>query len=346
MKYFKIITLAVGFVILSCKSETGNTGDDLKRTVLTEIDSVHLSNEYEFTKGNPATMHALDSILVIHSFESNHVFYNYNMNQGILSPGYINFGRGPNELLGPIASGITDNKLWVYDIILKKIFTLDTKRFQNLKKLESTLNSFPVKGNYYKVSLIDSLHFIANGVEEGHNEIIKVNLDNDQIAEGYGKTISESSPEEQAFRRAEQKLIFANGKQNKVVMAYRFSDKFKIIDNETDDFKIIRGEDGFKAEFTLVKNNAGGYSMVENQDTRRAFTEGYVSDSYIYLAYSGKRSVNPESYNSDIILVYDWKGEMVKRIQLDRPVLNFTIVQDKFIYAFDPSIGYIVKGAI
>lgn len=346
MKYLKVIILTWSFVVIGCKSDINDAWEDMPKTEFTEMDSVFLSNEYEFKEGNPATMHALDSTLIIHSFDSDHVFYNYNINNKKLSAGYINFGRGPNEMSGPISSGITDDKLWVYDIVLKKIFTLDTKSFPNINKLETTLHSFPVKDNYYKISLLDSLHFLASGGEDDSNKVIKMDLSKDQVVEGYGEIKLIDSPEEKAFRKADQKFIFANGAQNKAVIAYRFSDKLEIMDSKTENFKVIKGMDGFKADFTLVKNTADEYAMVENQETRRAFTEGFVSDSYIYLAFSGRKSVDPESYNSDTILIYDWNGDPVKKIKLDRRILNFTVSQDKYFYAFDPHNGYIVKGVI
>src|SRR5699024_7671319 len=109
---------------------------------------------------------------------------------------------------------------------------------------------------------------------------------------------------------------------------------------------IVKGLEGFESNFTPIKNEADKYDMVENKETRRAFTEGYVSDAFIYLAFSGKKSIDPESYKTDIILKYDWNGTPVKKIKLDRPILNFTILKDKLLYAFDPKTGYIVKSNI
>src|SRR5699024_1367889 len=121
----------------------------------------------------------------------------------------------------------------------------------------------------------------------------------------------ELSSKEEGYRKADQKFVFTSDKQNKAVLAYRFSDKFEIVDYGTGDSQIVKGLEGFESNFTPIKNEADKYDMVENKETRRAFTEGYVSDAFIYLAFSGKKSIDPESYKTDIILKYDWNGTPV-----------------------------------
>src|SRR5690606_40383400 len=67
-----------------------------------ETSNITFNTLFNFKEGIPNKLHIVDSTLVIHnrrSSNSNFLFYNYNLNSGNLSKGYISSGRGPNEIL-------------------------------------------------------------------------------------------------------------------------------------------------------------------------------------------------------------------------------------------------------
>src|SRR5690606_27978621 len=59
----------------------------------------------------------------------------------------------------------------------------------------------------------------------------------------------------------------------------------------------------------------------------RGYTDIYVSDNFIYTLYSGRSTdeFGNKSYMGNVILVFDWDGNPVKRYDLDAEISCFTI---------------------
>src|SRR5690606_2836991 len=87
--------------------------------------------------------------------------------------------------------------------------------------------------------------------------------------------------------------------------------------------------------------------MERTEKTRFAFVTGSVTNKYIYLLYSGKLNLVVNPNFGRIIYVYDWDGNPIKEIVLDRDIMSLTVSEDdKTLYAYDPNTGFIMESNI
>ncbi|MBA7556081.1 hypothetical protein ES705_48779 [subsurface metagenome] len=129
-------------------------------------------------------------------------------------------------------------------------------------------------------------------------------------------------------------------------MTYRYTDVIEIFDVKKKTCKTIKGPEGFDVEFD-VRNFPGYYFMGKNEKTRKAFVSGTVSDNYIYILYSGcLRDEENWSYGQSIY-IYDWEGNPVKKIILDRSVYTIGVSEDDSrLYSYDLQTGFLIYANI
>lgn len=112
-------------------------------------------------------------------------------------------------------------------------------------------------------------------------------------------------------------------------------------------FEIVKYKEN---QFTTVRSWAKGYPKIRDQsngntitleyevDCEISFVNSSCTEKYIYLLYSGKehggrkqRSIDP--YLSNQVLVYDWKGNPICILRLDREVKAISVDEnDEVLY--------------
>ena len=108
--------------------------------------------------------------------------------------------------------------------------------------------------------------------------------------------------------------------------------------------KIISGPVHFEPKFTSFVSQ-GRDEIMTNEKTKCAFINGFVSNKYIYLLYSGRNKFGPKLDQSNFIYVYDWNGNPISKIKFPQKISAFTISNnDSIIYAFDPSTQFLIRG--
>ncbi|KQC02757.1 BF3164 family lipoprotein [Pedobacter sp. Hv1] len=310
--------------------------------------NVSFKELYEYNKGTPKSMHSLDSTLIIfnvsHKIES--FFYNYSLKTGQLSEGYLKKGRGPNEAIGGFCSGLSGNNLWAYDLTLKKIFITDkTKAITNNNP---SFHVSPLKTDFYNIILLDSNRFLVNGKEDSKFKIQEIDASGEVITEfGEFKHIPADMPLG-ALKDACHSFFFLKPSGGKVAMSYLHTDVLEIYDMEKPfKSKAVQGPVGFDLDFKIGKR--GKYNYMEKTDeTKKAFIAGAVTDKYIYLAYSGISHTKKTDWSyAKFVYVYDWDGNPVKKLNLDRRISGLTVSQDdKTMYSYDVDKGFLVEAKI
>lgn len=287
----------------------------------------------------------MDSTLIIFnaSGKNDNFFYNYSLKNNILSKGYLKGGRGPGEAIGAISTGITGNSLWLYDITLKKILTLNKEKVLRQDKSQSA-NEYPIKDDYYMINLKDSLTCLAVGNFHSKYKIQEIDLNSHKVLSEYGefKNIPDNVPFD-AYKSAHECFILTKPLGKKAVLFYRYTDVIEIFNTEKHTSLAIKGPAGIETDLDIMKLDNGNIS-IRNKNTRFTFLNGAVTDKFIYLLFSGNLHDSEYLDYGNYIYVYDWEGNPVKRLILDRSILSFTVTEDnKNMYAFDPNTGYVIQ---
>ena len=132
------------FMLSSCKEKNIELvlSDKARKFVkFPKEESLKFENLIEYKLGLPYRLFPLDSTLIIYNGDKKRkfIFCNYSINQKTLSNGYLSIGKGPNEVIGAMNSGIIDDNLWVYDISQKKVLmtsilnAIKNNTFSNVK---------------------------------------------------------------------------------------------------------------------------------------------------------------------------------------------------------------------
>ncbi len=101
---------------------------------------------------------------------------------------------------------------------------------------------------------------------------------------------------------------------------------FDILSIEEDDVFVEKRISYAPPEF---EEELGSNSISINYGEKNTFgfQKAVVTNRYIYTLFSGKNKKS-DSYYSDLVYVFDWKGEPVKKIKLDREVKSLTVAPD------------------
>ncbi len=275
------------------------------------------------------------TIIILNQNDRGNQLFSYSLKTGIGS--YINIGEGPENATGLIGLGVIGNFLWTYDFVSSEILTMNIK---NVLNNDSVINirEFPIKGNYYDISLIDKAHYCANGESNSLYKVQIADLESDKIVSEIGKcgTISNLA-DARLYKDIYQSFIFTNPSNNKILTACRFTDVIEIFDIKQKTSFAVQGPECFDVEYTTT---AG--VMMRNDKTRFAFIGGSVTDKFIYLAYSGKLN-NKEAYTAKYVYVYNWYGVPVKKYILDKSISCLVVSNDdKTMYAYNRDTGYLI----
>lgn len=342
-KYRNCVLLLFCLALVCCKTKQEKLFENIQSfSEFPKIDTLEFRNLYNYKKGVPGKIKLFDSTLIC--FNTNegatHFLNDYSLKAGKLSNGYLRMGRGPGECIGAFEFGKQGNSLWVQDITLKKI--LIQQRDDKSENIHKHFNEFPVTENYYIIDFKDSTHYLGVGSVNSQYKIQETELHTGKIINEIGafqnipNIISLS-----AFKKAHQCFIHVKPDGNKAVLAYRFTDVVEIFDLNTEVGIIIQGPERFEVDY-----QPSGEQMFRNDKTRFAFVGGggTVTNKYIYLFYSGELTKKKDSFYANSIFVYDWFGNPVKKIVLDRKVKGLAISEDDYtLYTCDLNTGFIVE---
>jgi hypothetical protein len=137
---------------------------------------------------------------------------------------------------------------------------------------------------------------------------------------------------------------------NKILLAYRYEDIIEIYDLNSGLNKAVHGPDQIVLDFIPTKIHTSRHVFMTTKDTRRAYARPTVTNKYIYIPYSGQRKGSKSheerfKWNyQNVIHVFDWDGNPIKRLLLNDYVSSIAISEDdKILYAFNPETGYLIK---
>ena len=302
---------------------------------------------FDFNKGVAFNLHVVDSVLIVFNQQggNGHFFYNYNLNSQQLSEGYLTGGRGPSQAVAAISSGIYGNTLWTYDISLKKVLTVDkTEAITKANDSVLSFKEYPVFGSYYTASLKDDDHFLGVGSLSSIYKIQEINTKTGEETDAFGVFGHvPNNMDFNAYKSAHQAFLSVKPTGDKAVLMYRFTDAIEIFDLNTKEGKAIHGPENYPVDFKPL--NAGDFFVMERTSkTRFAFVAGAVTNQYIYAVYSGKFNESLHPNYGSFVFVYDWQGNPIKKITLDREMKSPAVSSDdQTLYAYDPNTGFVMK---
>jgi hypothetical protein len=309
------------------------------------VDSISFTPITDYVHGAPGEIRILDTELIVLNSNKNSEFFfnNYGILDNKVSNGYLTRGRGPLEALGARLIGIHGDKFWTYDITSRKVLTIDLDQILD-DGAEKKISEFKLANQYSRMDFLDSCTILAVGSAVTNSKISVVDIISGNEFNEIGEfgTIPEKVPLE-AFKDAYTSYIYIRPSGGKVALPYRYTDVVEIYDLSNNTNKAVWGPEGFDVQYEAGRHNFG-FFMAKTEETRKAFVHGAVTDSLIYLLYSGHNRKDENWPYGKYLYIYDWDGNPIKKIVLDRYIYAFDVTDDDSkIYAYDHKSGYIIK---
>lgn len=268
-----------------------------------------------------------DGMLIIRDKDLDHYFKIFHLNSGnITKLGKI--GDGPNELQTDYARASVDG--------LNRLVYLSNFPFfyaYSVDSLKNNYNSNPVrrlKIDPREDILIESI--ISSGYVVG--SIFKKRFGLYRLEDDYFSTLGEYSS---GTYMSNQGLIFPHPSKKKSVMLTRSSEAFAILDYADGNLSLVEDYKGWSSEQIETGESGGIVRAISREDAKFCFVSGATSKKYIYGLYSGNlRSatdfIDPALAN--IVYVFDWKGNPVKKFTLDHLVRSIAVDEEnQILYA-------------
>lgn len=223
-------------------------------------------------------------------------------------------GNGPDELLFPIFTISNNNKNrigTIYDEMNGNYFEVGNDF--SLRKI----TSFP---DLYKRFVMDvsfdsdsTAFYLGNASKDG-NCIYRYNkLDNSQEKVIHDLTLLPGI----TFFYAYSGSYGVNTDRNRIVYAYKFFREVRLMDIDGKLIRVLKGKDKNHA----VTNNSRE-TWMDNPDRPYYYDYCYTTDQHFYLVYGNERTlgenVRGTSSKESIIEQYDWDGNPIRRIILDK----------------------------
>lgn len=252
--------------------------------------------------------------------------------------GYGKRGQGPNEIeSSPVIYSKDNTSFIIHDRSRKQIvgYTIESLLeedkpifVQKIEKPEACFSINMIDNNIY---YIDYYGF--------ENRIHKYDTVTKKT-KGYGSLLfKDNALKDETF--AEACLARTAHNKDKIVTAYALAPFFEIFDMQTKQWKSILTIDKFPPIYQeiSVSNDFKTFSYVPDK-TKEAFLAVDMSDTYIYLLYSGEiQNIDQNGWvNGSKLLVFDYDGNPIDYYELDTPIFTFKVVDDHSIIGLSSDV--------
>lgn len=353
MKYINTVLLSLASIVITsgCKHKNiqctefniQESVENISTLTSNGNDIKHITLRPENIYGFFTNIAVVDSFLICGNLRSSKLISVYSLKADTLVNEAINRGTAVHEGLSVGNIFIQNNNLaytWVYDITLGKLFKLNI-----LKALEDTSYTIEKENNLVGVlknmvtpQIVNDSILMATTYSLDDNRYIYAT--SQAIQKKIGK-LPEISNAEQLTDPPNTKfpnrafifkaMAVRNPSKNMVAVFYNKTDRAEFYKNDSL-IKIIVGQKKF-GPIMQVKKLDTGFSVEDCEKTRFSYLSITSSNDLIYCLTAG--NIVGETC-SNKILVFNWEGDLVNEVILNRAVCKIYIDSpNNILYCYD-----------
>lgn len=273
----------------------------------------------------PTRLFVCDSMLIAVDKYSDNFVQVYNKHTGTKICENVPRGIGPDELLYCWSLQVCNNKVWVFDMQMATMQVYDKETFlsvsgisplKNVKLAKYTpTNALALRNeNLVATSLTDKDNLLtmhdADGCKQEPRAVAFPQIDDD----------SASDIQNQLFERR----LYYDETNDAIVVFYVYTDLIEIYDSKMNLQSRIQGPDNIVPALREKTTDGVKTMSIIPGETKFTYLCGATTDKAIYALYCGEL---PQSgkYLQDKILVFDYKGNLVKSLTLQYPCYAFCV---------------------
>lgn len=342
-----LIFILCNISFLSCNNESAVPYYDIAFKKFPKLQSLRFQDFIHLNKTIiPQAIFLNDTSLIAVNKEKlvrDYLFYEFSLKSKLLIGKYFPWGAKTGRTIAPMSCGLyKKNILWCHDLALNKIILGSLKNKNSFDSI-TFLKEYKVPEFAYSTQLMDSNKIIKSGIFH-IPELLQISA---LQTNASLSVIGDFKPPNHrltfnTWKAAYEAFLFLRPTEDKVVLACRYSDRIKIYNLHTKRSKVIFGPEQFEPYFD--QNPNADFPIIRNKKTVFAYLGGCVTNGFIYLLFSGKKELDPEFYLSNQIFVFDWDGNPIQKLLLDRYVSCIYVSNDdKELFGVDPGANVIVK---
>ena len=242
------------------------------------------------------------------------------------------YGNGPGEQLYfyNFSNIPNSSKFWVSDIITKRITRYD------INSLLSDTNYYPKKQLHLdkKGHSIYSPIVIGNKIigpsMDGLNRLCMYDIEGNLISTGgifplkRDDNVSDEINANAYYGRFD---ALKNDKNDILLVKINmFSPIVEFYDEKGNERITLVGPEQFTPKYSIGNAGGGNLAFAPDKEIRIANSDVFLSNSYVYTLYSGKKEGkdSPAVY-CNIVYQFDWKGNCVNKYILDKEIICFYV---------------------
>lgn len=351
-KLLNIFTFLFLFIqLLSCSQESASD-DPLKDFPQENTIQITPSNlleleEYEVFKPGVIIKNAVG--YVVKNQTEDRLFSSINCSTHSVAHG-VRKGEGPDELVSPSSFFKKDNDYFIYDLAKKTIYKVilgdslitisEFKRFKMDERpfiINCLTNGFVASGLFQNawMAYFDNDGIISSTLSFPFFEETK-NFPEISMSSLYLSTLATVRPDE-------QKIVCVS--QTHGVLSF-----CNIVGNQLKEYKQIK----YYPPKVRSLRKAGSPTIAFNRDNKIGFCGAASDENSVFVLYSGRtfNSHGTLSHHCEHVLIYNWKGEPVKRLILEKPLYSMNYdakTQTLYGIGYDPEavvLEYDLNGVI
>lgn len=330
--YMKNWEIVIGFVffIISC-SEKKDTVDSFKSELIYSK-RLNISDSIGFS----ADLLFVNDYLVVSEYEGLDYFKIINIKSDKVIKKFGKKGEGPCEI--KLHSNIQKVGSSSIGVFVRPDFNYVEYNLENLDSLYCHSETKEFDFNFQKLVNLDKGLFLGVGLFNGRYVLTNSNdykIDSVFLDYPFDKDLNISYEEKAMLFQGDftiQPVI------NRVAFATRSIEALDIFSFDGKEMEVVKSISGNKLPVFSSSNDGVTISANLSESNIWGYLSVSSSNSHIYLLYSGKRT-GDDFQKSKIVLVYDWEGNPIRKIELDQEVSTIAVNETgKYL------IGYLDDG--
>lgn len=291
----------------------------------------------------PASILKCTDGYMIRSQTNNDMFSRIYLDENRVITG-VDKGNAPGELISPSSIQQMNGHVYVYDIGRKTIFEIQ----ENLKDSLLTLSRYrtlEMDSRPFLINLLPNGHILASGIF--HNSWVSYfNRENEMVSCLPFPTFDETDMLSDVSLSVLYLSTFTSVKPDgkKMVCATQKCGVLSFCTFSPNAITISKQIKYYPPEYNVPKPDHPEM-IVYSRDNKVGFCAVASDDKNVFVLYSGRtfNSHNNLSHHCEHLLVYDWEGNPLRHIVLNKPLYSMSYdIENKIIYG----IGYDPEGVI
>jgi len=343
MKYLKnIAVLSLSFLLFNCsistESEKNNfpTISDGDFEIVEELTSTVVDSSENYLIGAGPTTIVDNKIFILDRKSEGPIHIvdletdNYVGNFGVR-------GKGPGEIaVAWNISRIDDENILLLDVAQKKIQTYRIDSLISGSKAVTERRINPASYTAHPVYDNQKVFFLDNSNADHRIYYTDYTNENAEIS-GLGDIPTLTSEDEPKNIRGEAEQAILKKHNNYMVVGYKLTPRIDIYNIANDTWISFSSPDDFTPIYKTSSEDSFAYFGITDE-TVGAFGDIALTDEHIYALYSGRKLLDDRVTKGNEIYVFDYEGNPVKKLMLDKDISFFDISNENKLYAISVDI--------